>query len=156
MKIIVHSDYSGVDEIINSIDNLLSKNGFDTQIDHLTISFYRKTDQRADRLMPIKEIIKGINEGKLTVQQENDKILINCQFKWFIHSFATFLLIGIFFLLFCIGTGFDNALNNLLIASLIFLPLSIIGIFAALRHFRNIILYALRKTGLDNKLIESS
>jgi hypothetical protein len=156
MKIIVNSDYSGVDEIINSIDNLLSKNGFDTQIDHLTISFFRKTDKRADRLMPIKEIIKGINEGKLTVQQEKDKIIINCQFKWFLHSFTTILLIGIFCLLFCIATGFDNALNNLLIASLIFLPLSIIGIFAALRHFRNIILYALRKTGLDNKLIESS
>ncbi len=154
MKIKVNSDYSSVDEIINSIDNLLSKSGFETQIENSTINFYRRIDKSFSRLMPIIEISKGINEGKLIVKQVNNRILINCQFKWFLHSFATILLIGAFFLMFYTVNDFNYFFDKLLIASIIVLPLSFIGMFVGLRHFKNIITKAIRQTGINKTLIE--
>ena len=156
MKVIVNSDYSGVDEIINSVDNLLVKNSFNTEMSSSEIVFLRKTDKRHNKIMPLLELANGINEGKLTVQQVNGKVIISCQFKWYLHSFATILLTAAFFLIFYTFSNFNYILDKLLIAALIVFPLSIIGVFVSKRHFRNIILKALRKTGLSNNLIESS
>ncbi len=156
MKVIVNSDYSSVDEVVNSINNLLVENGFNTELHGAEIDFLRKTDKRHNKLMPLLEVAKGINQGKLIVLKENEKVIINCQFKWYLHSFATLLLTAAFFLIFYMFSDFNYALDKLLIAVLIVFPLSIIGVFVSKRHFRNIIIKALKKTGLGNDLIESS
>ena len=155
MKIKVNSDYSGVDEIINSIDNLLVENGFNTEKNSSEIIFLRKTDKRYNKFMPLLEVANGISEGKLTVQQVNGKVIINCQFKWFLHSFATILLTAAFFLIFYTFSDFNYAFDKLLIAVLIVFPLSIIGVFISLKHFKNLIIKAIKLTGIDNTLIEN-
>jgi len=132
-------------QLIHSIHELLIINGYSSTIKDTHLYFIRRSHKGFDRMMPLRELFNGFGEGKISFKKRTDTFVIDCQFQWFLHGFTSLILVtALTFIFFAINEfNFSNA--QLLIASIIIMPISIGGQLNSRRQMKNIIKMALNK-----------